>query len=95
MTIQATDLDRLAMLARLALTPSERLVLLPELERVLDMVSALNEVEVDGVAPLAHPHDLDLRLREDQVQDGDHHAALAALAPAMQGGLYLVPQVIE
>ncbi|MGE3972878.1 MAG: Asp-tRNA(Asn)/Glu-tRNA(Gln) amidotransferase subunit GatC [Porticoccaceae bacterium] len=95
MTIEATDLDRLAILARLALSPDQRLALRPELERVLDMVSALDQVEVDGVLPLAHPHDLGLRLRPDQVACGDQQAALAALAPQMQGGLYLVPKVIE
>ncbi len=95
MTIEATDLDRLAILARLALSPDQRLALLPELERVLGMVSALNQVDVSGVQPLAHPHDLGLRLRADQVQASAHQAALAALAPQMQGGLYLVPKVIE
>ena len=95
MTIEAKDLDRLAVLARLALSREQRQALLPELERVLQMVSALNQVEVEGVAPMAHPHALSLRLRDDQVQDGDHLAELALIAPDMQGGLYRVPKVIE
>ncbi|MGD9583722.1 MAG: Asp-tRNA(Asn)/Glu-tRNA(Gln) amidotransferase subunit GatC [Lysobacterales bacterium] len=95
MTIAATDLDRLAILARIALSADQRLTLLPELERVLAMVATLNQIDVDGVLPLAHPHDLELRLRPDQVACGDQQAALAAIAPQMQGGLYLVPKVIE
>lgn len=95
MHIEHNDLDRLARLSRLALTPEERNVLAGSLDNVLTMVSALREVDVNGITPMAHPHDATLRLRSDLVTETDLQPALEKIAPEMQGGLYLVPKVIE
>lgn len=95
MHIEHNDLDRLARLSRLALTPDERNVLAGSLDNVLAMVSALREVDVNGITPMAHPHDATLRLRADAVSEPDLLQALEGIAPDMQGGYYLVPKVIE
>ncbi len=95
MHIETDDLERLARLARLALKPEERSALAGSLDSVLGMVSALREVDVNGVTPMAHPHDATLRLRSDAVTEPDLQSALEKIAPEMQGGLYLVPKVIE
>ena len=95
MHIEANDLDRLARLARLALTADERSALACRLDDVLSMVSALREVDVNGITPMAHPHDATLRLRADEVTETDRQSALERIAPQMQGGLYLVPKVME
>jgi aspartyl-tRNA(Asn)/glutamyl-tRNA(Gln) amidotransferase subunit C len=95
MHLESSDLDRLARLARLALKPDERSVLSHSLDDVLGMVSALREVDVNGIVPMAHPHDATLRLRPDIVDESDCQPALQSIAPEMQGGLYLVPKVIE
>lgn len=95
MHIETQDLERLARLARLAIKPQERLALATSLDAVLGMVSALREVDVSGVIPMAHPHDATLRLRADAVTEPDRQIALEGIAPEMQGGLYLVPKVIE
>ncbi len=42
-----------------------------------------------------HAQDITLPLRDDAVTEGDRHALYQALAPAVAGGLYLVPRVIE
>jgi Asp-tRNA(Asn)/Glu-tRNA(Gln) amidotransferase C subunit len=39
--------------------------------------------------------DVVLPLREDRVTEIDRHALFQQRAPAVEGGLYLVPQVIE
>ncbi len=95
MHVDTTDLDRLARLARLALQPDERDALANSLDNVLGMVSALREVDVNGIVPMAHPHDATLRLRDDNVTEPEVQKALETIAPEMQGGLYLVPKVIE
>ena len=46
---------------------------------------------VQIIGPRAGP----LRLREDRVTETDQRAAFQALAPQVEGGLYLVPKVIE
>jgi len=47
------------------------------------------------VAPMAHPTDAGLRLREDVVTETDRREKFLGLAPAAEAGLYLVPKVIE
>jgi aspartyl-tRNA(Asn)/glutamyl-tRNA(Gln) amidotransferase subunit C len=44
---------------------------------------------------MAHPLDAVQRLRADEVSEPDQRAALQAIAPAVQDGLFLVPKVIE
>lgn len=95
MALETASLDRLCELARLNLSPSERERLGAELEQVLDLFAALHAAPVDGLVPLAHPHDLTLRLRDDRVTDGDRADALLALATDAEGGYFLVPKVLE
>ena len=48
---------------------------------------------------MAHPLDGQLpvaqRLRPDEVAERDRRQEFQAVAPAVEGGLYLVPKVIE
>jgi aspartyl-tRNA(Asn)/glutamyl-tRNA(Gln) amidotransferase subunit C len=44
---------------------------------------------------MAHAQDVSLPLREDRVSETDRHALYQSVAPAVEGGLYLVPKVIE
>lgn len=93
--MQQAQIHKLATLARLELSTEVETRMATELGRVLDWVSALNAVDVSGIAPMAHPHDATARLRADEVTVGDLSAALEAIAPDMSGGLYRVPKVIE
>jgi aspartyl-tRNA(Asn)/glutamyl-tRNA(Gln) amidotransferase subunit C len=95
MALEPASLDRLCELARLRLTPEERTALGADLERVLELFAALRAAPVDGLAPLSHPHDLSVRLREDRVTEPDRADTLLALAQGAQGGFYLVPRVLE
>ena len=55
----------------------------------------MRQTDTDGIAPMTHPHDLPLRLREDTVIEADHAAEYQACAPDVRNRLYIVPQVIE
>ncbi len=44
---------------------------------------------------MAHPQDIQLRLREDKVTETDQRATMQKSAPRVDEGLYLVPRVIE
>ena len=89
------EVARIAALARLELTPDESEVMRGELNAILAMVDALGQVDTRGVEPMAHPQEAAQPLREDAVTEADARAAYQASAPAVEDGLYLVPQVIE
>lgn len=91
---QAT-IHKLAMLARLELSPELEQRLASDLTDLLGLVSELERVDVNRVLPMAHPHDAVAPLRADLAEPVDRSAALEKLAPDMSQGLYRVPKVIE
>jgi aspartyl-tRNA(Asn)/glutamyl-tRNA(Gln) amidotransferase subunit C len=100
MSLQHSDVQRLALLAQLDLKPEEVSGTLEKLNRIFDLVEQMRAVDTQGVAPLNHPiaayqGDVVLRLREDRVTEPNRRDAYQQTAPATQDGLYLVPKVIE
>lgn len=95
MSIDHAAVLHIARLARLAVDDAQLPALASELGRVLELADRLGAADIEGVEPLAHPHDQTLAWRPDAVSEVDRADALLALAPEARGGLYLVPKVIE
>lgn len=95
MALDSTAVRRLAHLARIAVNEDTVRSLGADLERILSMVDRLSEVDVNGIAPMAHPLALTQRLREDLVSEVPEPALYQHNAPATAQGVYLVPKVIE
>jgi aspartyl-tRNA(Asn)/glutamyl-tRNA(Gln) amidotransferase subunit C len=55
----------------------------------------MRAIDTTGIVPMSHAHDATLPLREDRVTESDARETFQRLAPEAQGGLYLVPRVIE
>lgn len=89
------DIERIATLARIEIDPGSTPMLLRDLASTLDLFERLRAVDTAGIEPMTHPGDGALRLREDQVSESDQRAAMQAVAPQVEAGLYLVPRVIE
>ncbi len=95
MNLERKDLEKLARLARLSLSEQQQKALLPSLNSVINWVGELSSAPTQGVEPMAHPHALSLRLREDQAQPLPDRALLMQNAPEQSGGLFVVPRVVE
>ncbi|SDL85983.1 aspartyl/glutamyl-tRNA(Asn/Gln) amidotransferase subunit C [Franzmannia pantelleriensis] len=95
MALEPSDVQRAAHLARLAMNDADATGYVDDLGRILAMVDQLQEVDTDGVAPLAHPLDTTQRLRADEVTERDQRDHFQRVAPAVENGLYLVPRVVE
>ena len=95
MSLTNNDVKKIAHLARLNLTEKDLALYTPQLSNILDFVAEMNKANTDDLEPLAHPYDLNQRLREDAVTETDQRAAFQAIAPQVEAGLYLVPKVIE
>jgi aspartyl-tRNA(Asn)/glutamyl-tRNA(Gln) amidotransferase subunit C len=99
MSLSTTDIDRLAHLARLGLSPDERNRLCAQLNDFFGIVEKMSAVDTTGIVPLAHPVeimiDTALRLRDDIASEPNQREANQRNAPALEAGLFLVPRVIE
>lgn len=99
MPLTSNDIDRIANLARLELSPQESERMLTQLNGFFGIVEKMQAVDTSGVAPLAHPvaaiQDVVLRLREDVVSETNNREANMQNAPAAEKGYFLVPKVIE
>ena len=95
MAIDAATVRRVAKLARIA-EPEARLApLAAELTGILTWIEQLDEVDVDGVAPMASTEAVTLPMREDVVADGGDAARVLANAPKSARGFFVVPKVVE
>lgn len=99
MSLTASDISRIANLARLELQPPESERLLAQLNGFFGIVEKMRAVDTTGIEPLAHPvvtlTDVALRLRDDIASEPNNREANQRSAPAVEGGLFLVPKVIE
>lgn len=99
MALTPQDVSRIALLARLQLSEAEEAAMLGQLNGFFDIVERMRAVDTTGVAPLYTPlsavQEVALRLREDAVTEVVDRELNQQSAPAVEGGLYLVPRVIE
>ena len=98
MPLTPEDVSRIAHLARLELEPAEAAAMLAQLNGFFRIVGQMSAVDTSGVEPLYTPlsavQDVHLRLREDAVTETDQRTLNQRSAPAVEDGLFLVPQVI-
>lgn len=95
MSIGREEIQRLAYLARLALTPAEETEVGEHLNTMLAYVAKLNELNTDGVEPMVHVVEVPVPLREDRVTNQANTEALLQNAPAREGDFFQVPKIIE
>jgi aspartyl-tRNA(Asn)/glutamyl-tRNA(Gln) amidotransferase subunit C len=95
MSLTPDQLQRLALLARIDVTPEEARGVTERLNRVLGLIDQLQSVDTQGIEPMSHALDLVQRLRPDEVTETDRRDDFQKVAPAVDQGLYLVPKVIE
>ena len=96
MALELDDVKRVAHLARLAIDEAEARAALSQMNDVFKLIAEMQAVDTHGVEPMSHALDLAQRLRADAVTESDQHDLFQQqVAPQVEGGLYLVPKVIE
>ena len=95
MSLDATDVEKIAYLARLGIDAADVPEYARNLTDILAFVEQLNTADTAGVEPLAHPLEAAQRLRPDTVTETDERENFQQVAPQTEAGLYLVPKVIE
>jgi aspartyl-tRNA(Asn)/glutamyl-tRNA(Gln) amidotransferase subunit C len=95
MAVDKDTVRRIAKLARIALEEARVEPMMAELNQMLAWVAQLEEVKVEGVAPMTSVVEQKLKMREDKVTDGGYAADLMKNAPLSEDNFFVVPKVVE
>jgi aspartyl-tRNA(Asn)/glutamyl-tRNA(Gln) amidotransferase subunit C len=93
--ISLEEVEHVARLARLELTPAEKARMQHQLGAILGYVAKLREVDVAGVPPTTHVLPLVNVMREDEVRPSYPVEAMLANAPEAAGDFFRVPRILE
>ncbi len=95
MSLSTADVQKVARLARLAMNDTEIEAARTQLSGIFELIAEMQAVDTNGIEPMSHAQDLSQRLREDKVSEENQRELFQSIAPQVESGLYLVPQVIE
>lgn len=96
MSIDEKTVRKVAKLARLALPEDRVAPMAAELNGIMAWIEQLNEVDVEGVAPMTSAVEgLSLPMRDDVVTAGSEPERVLKNAPKSEDGFFVVPKVVE
>jgi aspartyl-tRNA(Asn)/glutamyl-tRNA(Gln) amidotransferase subunit C len=95
MTLKSDDVRSIAHLARLHIDEDAIDQYTSDLSSILTLVEQMNQVDSNGVVPLANPLDATQRLRDDEVTEINQRDKFQQIAPDVAEGFYRVPKVID
>ena len=91
--ISRDEVAHLAKLSRLALSEEELAQFATQIDEIVDSVSAVGNVDTEGVEPMSHPHSVDAPMRDVIVRTLTAEQALDQ-APAVEDERFVVPQIL-
>ena len=94
MSVDEKTVRRVARLARIKVEEKDVPRLASDLNVILAFVEQLNEVNVDGIAPLTSVVAAEMKKRKDEVTDGHYPKAIVANT-VHEDDFFMVPKVVE
>ncbi len=94
MKITPEEVEHVARLARLEVSPAEKEELTRQMNRILQYVEKLNELDTTGIPPTSHVIDLKNAFREDLVEGSLPRDVSLENAPESNGVEFVVPRII-
>ncbi len=97
MATKITDntIDYIAALAKLELTDDERRRAAEDMEKMLDYIHILEELDTAGMAPAFHIFPVENVFREDQVTNGEGREETLRNAPVEEDHMFVVPRTVD
>ena len=92
--IDDETIENVCILAKLSLGEEAKANAKQDMQKLLDYVDKLDELDTDGVEPLSHIFGDENVFRDDVVTNGDNKEAMLANAPKEKEGQYQVPKTI-
>lgn len=94
MSLSAADVKKVALLARLELSPAQLEAMTADLGQIVDYVDQLAEVDTTNVEPMVHAIELKNVTKDDAVAQSLPRGEALANAPNHNDEGYLVPAVL-
>ncbi len=95
MALTKEEVEKVALLARLRLSPDELELMTTQLNKIVEYVEQLREVDTTDVEPLAHPLPVTNVFRRDEVRPSLPREEALRNAPDHDDEFFLVPPVLE
>jgi len=95
MSVDLSTVRHIAKLARVRVEPEQAEALVGELNKILEWVEQLDQLDTTGIAPMTSVVERSQPLREDIVTEEDNSEAILANAPVAAHGFFVVPKVVE
>lgn len=97
MSERITDetVEYVGILAKLSLNEEEKKQAALDMQKMLDHIDKLNELDTEGVEPMSHIFKVNNVFREDTVENGDAREDMLFNAPEREEGQYRVPKTVE
>ena len=92
--ISDETMEYVGILAKLELTGEEREKARADMEKMLDYIDTLNELDTTGIEPMSHVFPVNNVFREDVVTNGDGREETLANAPQRKEDSFEVPRTI-
>ena len=89
------DIEKVARLARLELSETEKSTLGNQLEQILTYMEQLNRIDTTGVEPTSHAIPIRNAFREDEAKPSFSREEVLGAAPEEGDGHFKVPRIIE
>ncbi len=93
--ITIKEVEHVAKLARLELTEDEKTQFLEQLNKIIGYFNQLNEVNTEGIEPMAHSVPIVNVMREDIAVDANLREEILNNAPQEENGYFRVPKITE
>ena len=94
-TISSETMDYVGILAKLELSLEEKEAARKDMERMLDYIDQLNELDTSQTEPLSHVFPVNNVFLEDVVTNGDEREKILKNAPEQKDGAFKVPKTVE
>jgi aspartyl-tRNA(Asn)/glutamyl-tRNA(Gln) amidotransferase subunit C len=95
MSIQQADILKLAHLARLKMTEEEATAMQADMVKILEFVSQIEAMDLDGVEPLVYLSDRENVLRDDQSTEAMTQKQALSNAPDANSDYFKVPRFMD
>lgn len=93
--ISDETIEYVGILAKLELSGEEKENAKADMEKMLDYIDTLNELDTEGIEPMSHVFPVNNVFREDVVTNGDEHEKILANAPEEKDQSFKVPRTVE